>query len=272
MGRCRLVNLIFNIKINRLVQASFQRGEALTQKERREKEKNLSVQDTPMMENGGCLAKGEIMRRKLLILFAMVVLVFCFSQAAIATSVNVETVDPNTNTITDPDGSNAKETIYNIDPWQKYVTFSEFTPNNDGEVDFKMTWQITNQTGYTWADYLFDIITQPDFTYDDTDYPISVSFHSPASSADFKGVVLDPTSLTFFYDPPGSKYIEDNEILNCQFNILMTGFPQPLAQNESFTYTFIIEQRPSLVPIPGAVLLLGAGLARLVAYARRRQD
>jgi hypothetical protein len=29
---------------------------------------------------------------------------------------------------------------------------------------------------------------------------------------------------------------------------------------------------PNPVPLPGAVLLLGAGMARLVAYARRRQD
>ena len=29
---------------------------------------------------------------------------------------------------------------------------------------------------------------------------------------------------------------------------------------------------PAVVPLPGAVLLLGAGLVRLAAYARRRQE
>jgi hypothetical protein len=33
-----------------------------------------------------------------------------------------------------------------------------------------------------------------------------------------------------------------------------------------------IEPNPPAVPLPGAVLLLGAGLARLAAYARRRQE
>ncbi len=209
---------------------------------------------------------------KKLILFIAVLTLVALPLAGMAAQVTVKAVDPsNTNEITDPDGSNAKETINNLAVFEKYVTIEEFKPSNSGQFDFKMTWQITNKTGQTWADYHFKIVDAPVFSYNGTDYNITVNFDEPASSADFKGKIPDPasgTELTFYYDPPGGKLIPDGDKLNVQFNILMTGFPD-IPPNDKIDYTFTLSQQPSLVPLPGALLLLGGGLTRLLVRRRK---
>jgi len=217
------------------------------------------------------------MKRTLLILLALLAVVFCSALAAQADSVTVAQTGgtSSTNLITDPQGSNAKETITNTDLFYTDVTLGDFKPKNDGSVEFKMSWDILNQTGFTWLDYQFSIVAEPGFTYKGNIYPISVSFADPASSAAFKGKTPDPTSgtsLLFSYGPPGSKLVKDGETLHAEFDILMTGFPQP-NKGDKFEYTFTLEQHDSvLVPLPGAVLLLGAGMFRLVAYARKRRE
>ena len=206
------------------------------------------------------------MKRILLILLALSAMVVLFTAPALASSVTIETVSANTNIITDPNGANAKETINNIDPWLKYVTFGNFNPDSSGDADFNMTFDITNNTGFTWADYHFSIVETLNFNYNGVNYPISVNFSDPASSNDFKGNIPDPASgtyLTFFYDPPGSKYIDPGDDLGLGFKISMSGFPTTIPSSESISYTFTIEQQPSLVPLPPSVLLLGSGLLGL---------
>jgi hypothetical protein len=71
----------------------------------------------------------------------------------------------------------------------------------------------------------------------------------------------------------GSFYAVDGQVDEVWATAINTGFTatktRPANISEIADYVAVPN---SVVPLPGAVLLLGAGLVRLVAYARRRED
>ena len=187
------------------------------------------------------------------ILIMSMALVFCSALAALADQVSFTEVDAN----------------------HTKVTLEQFKPDNNGSQEFQTTWkQITNQTGQTWTDYHLALDNPPHFYYNGFDYPITVTFDAPGGID--KGLHDTSTSTSTelnFKAKDTNDLVVNGDKFGFNDKITLSGFPTNLPSNAKIDYTFEIVQYPSTaVPLPGAVLLLGAGMARLAAYARRRKE
>jgi hypothetical protein len=93
----------------------------------------------------------------------------------------------------------------------------------------------------------------------------------------------NPLNDDFIYFPSAFS-TETIVIDNITYTLKLLGFgasPENLvdqfrssegSDNATLVWGRITEERPPAVPLPGAVLLLGGGLARLIAYGRRRRS
>lgn len=77
----------------------------------------------------------------------------------------------------------------------------------------------------------------------------------------------------------GNFYAKDGNVVvnNTKYEVYAynTGFlndPSAVTDNNYTNWIPVMDQRGGVVPLPGAALLLGAGLARLIAYKRRMKN
>jgi hypothetical protein len=119
-------------------------------------------------------------------------------------------------------------------------------------------WQNPALINFNAADWHFDALHNPK-------YGVASGLDvSPTTSSLF-------TYSTVGFDPLTNPFIWD---LVLWHGVDIVGAQRTTWNGGGWSYvelSFPAENRAA-VPLPGAVLLLGAGMARLVAYARRRQD
>jgi hypothetical protein len=230
------------------------------------------------------MTKGELMKRKLLILVALVALVCWLPGSANASLIE-------SGSLTTPSASG----IVATDGWSSTGAGFEvsWTINNiGGAFPYEYIYTVSNATGGDLSKTLSHIIIEISKTATTANFtnfqlnggsdvfgdfkPTDPGNSNPNLPGEIYGIKFTPATtnnalFTFSFDSnraptDGNFYAKDGTDNGTDVTAWNTAF------DKSGSATIRVPDTQTVVPLPGAVLLLGAGLARLVAYARRREE
>lgn len=213
----------------------------------------------------------------------MMALVLFFALAPTVQSANVTLTDaktnssfPSTNVIDDfSTGGNIQETVNNLAPWRKDLTFNyRYSPSDDsGPLELDLHFTITNNSGVVWTDYHFGIVDIPNYADNtiiatistDVDYDLANKLQAVVNKGNTIDFYAKGSWDVVSFNPPEQQF-------NPGFAILFSGFPVINSSNSGpppeISYTFTVVQYPTTAPIPGSLLLLGSGILCLLGWRR----